>query len=236
MDPFAPTPWEFLLQRPYGRFDDPRIQDGFPTERCFRVIYCATQRAGAFGETVAHFRHRLDVLAQLADVIDEDEPADAVQADLVDPEPPHRPLVTSRWRLSRRMGATYLDPSLRFVDISAPETHQHLRQVLAPVAVSLDITDIDLSAVSGPQRQFTQECSRYIYDLMDVSGNPVYAGIRYVSRLNLNWECWAIFDGRFRHTPLPGETIHPHDPGLMEAARLFELSIEGVRPGQYLRP
>jgi hypothetical protein len=181
-------------------------------------------------------RHRLSLLANLRDVNEVDEPFSAVQYGLIDPYQSERALVPSDWRLSRRLGMTYLDPALHFVDIAAPETFHDLRQVLAPVAVSQGIEDIDLSAISGPQRRFTQECSRYIYELHGPSGESSYAGIRYVSRLNPHWECWAIFEDRFVHTPLPATSIHPNDPGLMEAAALLGLSIEGVQPGQYLRP
>lgn len=34
----------------------------------------------------------------------------------------------------------------------------------------------------------------------------------------------------------PSETIHPHNPGLMEAARLLRLTIEGVASGHHIRP
>lgn len=33
-----------------------------------------------------------------------------------------------------------------------------------------------------------------MYSQSDPTGEPLYSGIRYVSRLN-NEECWAIFDG-----------------------------------------
>src|SRR5438876_9082202 len=47
---YDPPPWNTSFR---GRFDDPRINlpnRGFPKVNCFRVIYFATQLAGAFGE------------------------------------------------------------------------------------------------------------------------------------------------------------------------------------------
>lgn len=199
------------------------------------MMYCATARAGAFGETVAAMRPALDVLAGLGEVVD-DEPVDLVLEGLSDPHHPRQGVVSADWRRQRRIGRTQVDPHLLFVDIAAAETLQYLRHSLSSTAVALGVEDIDLSAVAGPHRRFTQECARYIYEQQHSDGEPAFAGIRYVSRFNLNWECWAFFDTRFRHTPFPSESIHPTDAGLLEAARLFKLSIEGVRAGQYLQP
>lgn len=75
-----------------------------------------------------------------------------------------------------------------------------------------------------------------MYEQIDPDGAPAYAGIRYLSRLNPEWVGWAIFDDRIIHRPGPSETIHPDDPGLIEAARLLGLTIEGVHKGDYFRP
>ena len=56
----------------------------------------------------------------------------------------------------------FLDPALRFVDIAAVDTMQHLRVALAPLLERLGVADIDLSSVTGPQRRLTQEIARYI--------------------------------------------------------------------------
>ncbi|MDI3340784.1 MAG: RES family NAD+ phosphorylase [Sphaerobacter sp.] len=236
-DPFAPPGWAYANQDgTFGnRFDDPGARAGIPESERFRVIYCATQRAAAFGETIARMRPSLALIAQLND-IDDEEPLEQTLHGVVDPEDARRGLVTREWRLQRRLGATYLDPSLRFVDIAAPETMTHLRSALATCAAALGIHDIDLSAITSGQRRFTQECARYIYEQADDAGRPCFAGIRYPSRLNPDWECWAIFDTRMVHQRCPTETIHPNDPGVWEAARLLGLSIEGVRKGDFLRP
>lgn len=199
------------------------------------MVYCATARVGAFGETIAGMRPSLDVLAGLADV-DDDEPVDLVLEGLSDPDRPQQGVVSSDWRRQRRIGRTFVNPNLLFVDIAAAETLQYLRHSLASIAVVLGVDDIDLSAVAGPYRRFTQECARHIYQQQNADRQPMFAGIRYISRFNLNWECWAVFDNRFQHTPFPAESIHPTDPGLLEAASLFGLSIEGVRAGQYIQP
>lgn len=239
-DPFAPPPWEYADDDgTFGnRFDDPGALVGIPESERFRTIYCATQRAAAFGETIARMRPSLELIAQLAavdDVVD-DEPLVETLRGVVDPEDPRRGLVPSDWRLRRRVGVTHLDPSLRFVDLAAPQTMTHLRTALAKRAAELGIDDIDLSTITSRQRRFSQDCARYIYEQVDEAGNPLYAGIRYPSRLNPDWECWAIFDTRMVHHPCPTETIHPDDTGLVEAAELLGLTIESVRKGDFLRP
>lgn len=212
---------------------------GNPTETRFRVIYCATQRIATFGETVARFRPSLDLLSQL-EIIDDEESVSEALSGAVDPEDPHRGLILADWRMRRRIGHTVLDPGLSFVDIAHAETMQYLRTVLAPLATQLHVGDIDLSSLTSQQRRLTQCCARYIYDLMDDSGIPQFAGIRYPSRLNGEWECWAVFDDRIQHMPgWPGfpANFFADDEDLVAVAKLFHLTIE-VFSGQdhYIRP
>jgi hypothetical protein len=228
-DPFTPPDWALAHDGTFGnRFDDPTAEDGYPPASRFRAIYCATQRAAAFGETVARFRPSLSLLAQLAAIVDDESLADAL-AGAVDPNDLRRGLIPADWRLRRRMGHTILDPSLVFVDLAAPQTMQYLRLELAPLADRLHLDDVDLSSLTGQQRRFTQGVARYVYDQRDGSGHPLYAGIRYPSRLNDEWKCWAIFDDRIRHvTGMPGfpASILPDDEDLAKVAALFNLSIE----------
>ena len=59
------------------------------------------------------------------------------------------------------------------------------------------------------------------------SGFTVFAGIRYMSRLNPDWELWSIFYDRMIHTPEEiSETIRADNPGLIEAASDLGLEIE----------
>jgi hypothetical protein len=222
-----------------NRFDDPSAEQRIPPGKRFRTIYCATQRAAVFGETMARFRPSVALLAQLS-AIEDDEPLELALAGAVDPVDPHRGLVPADWRQRRRVGHTVLDPSLCFVDLAAGETMQYLRATLAPVAKRLGVADIDLSVVTGPQRRLTQEIARSIHDQRDQNGGPRFAGIRYLSRLNAEWECWAVFDDRMRHVAgCPGlpTRIPPDDADLIQVARQFNLTIEvNARHGSYLRP
>ena len=180
-------------------------------------LYCATSRVAAFGETIARFRPDLELLAKLEEIEDDEPISPELQGGVVPEE----------WRLSRRLGATRLDESLRFVDVDTAQTLQVLRSVLASVATSLGVSDIDLGAIAGPNRRLTQEVARYIYEQRDPTGEPLYAGIRYLSRLNPEWELWAIFADRIEHSPRDvTESIRADDPDLLKAASLLELRIE----------
>lgn len=108
LDAFAPPDWAYALpDGTFGnRFDDPSADKGVPEEERYRAFYCATERAGAFGETIARFRPSVKLLAGLEEVED-DEPLDPELQGGVVPE---------EWRLSRRAGSTRLVPDLLFAD------------------------------------------------------------------------------------------------------------------------
>ncbi len=222
-----------------NRFDDPTADDGNPPQARFRTIYCATQRVATFGETLARFRPSLPLLSALEEIDDDDSKEEALSG-AVDPMDPTRGLVQADWRLRRRISHAFLDPTLRFADITHLETMQHLRTALAPLATQLGITDIDVSSLMSQQRRFTQGCARYIYDQADDSGRPLFAGIRYLSRLNPDWECWAIFDKRMSHkevSPRFPVTLLADAPDLLSVARSFRLTIEVISGhGSYIRP
>lgn len=219
LDAFAPPDWGYALpDGTFGnRFDDPSAGRGLPEEERYRIAYCATERAGAFGETIARFRPSMDLLAGLEEVEDEE----ALDPDL------EGGIVPEEWRLSRCVGSTRLAPDLLFADLPAPQTMRVLREELTETAGRLGLEDLDLSAVTGPHRRLTQEAARYVYDLTDDSADPTFAGIRYLSRLNPSWELWAIFYDRMRHTTSEvAEPIRFDDPGLAEASTLLGLRVE----------
>lgn len=214
LDPFEPPDWRYVGG---NRFDDPRCgEEGVDTSGCFRVIYAATQRAGAYGETIARYRIDLELLAGL-EGIEDDEPLDAQ----LQPG-----LVPADYRMQRRLGKTRLNPALRFVDIHAPEAVQALRPILAKAADNLGLRDVDFSTVMGPHREITRQAALYIHEQRDADDQPLYAGIRYLSRLNPAWELWALFADRLVHTADVPEAIYPDDQGFVEAARLLNVNIE----------
>lgn len=215
-NPFSPPPWEHALSNGTfgGRFDDPGPAS--PGTDHFRTVYAASTREAARGESIAQFRPSLAPVAAVR-VIDLGVPPELATG-----------IVTTEWRRTRRMGQTEIDGAPRFVDISADRTLTHLRSALASVASALGLVDIDLSAVAGSQRSFTQACARYVYEAGPGDGSPGFAGIRYPSRLHAAWECRAIFSDRLRHVPALPHAIAADDDDLRTAASHLGLSVEGA--------
>jgi hypothetical protein len=218
-DVFTPPDWEWAKEDgTFGnRFDDPSAEDGMSEEERFRIIYCSSRLVGAFGETIARFRKDVKLHAGL-EIIEDADPLDPELEGGVVPED---------WRLERRKASTLLDNSLLFADFLSPKSLVVLRRELAPLLVRLGLEDFDLSSMTGPQRRLTQGAARYVYELTTPSGQPIFTGIRYPSRLNINWELWAIFDDRMLHTQDETfGTIRKDDHDLQEAAAFLEIDIE----------
>ncbi len=241
-DPLGPPPWSNALpDGTFGnRFDDPSAADDFQTEDRFRCIYAGTTAEAAFGETLDQFRVSIDQLNLMASVVEDAEAIEALFGDvfdLEDPSIPPRGIVWARWRDERRLVTAHLDSSLRFADLASPASLQHLQYHLPAAAAQAGLRFVDFPAVMDrANRAFTQACARYVYDLRDAEGAPLFHGIRYLSRLNpIAWACWAVFVDRSEGSLTPGfpEPIAATHPALCSVARMFDLSIElfeGRRP------
>lgn len=214
LEVFGAPEWEWTGD---NRFDDPDHRKGDPGPGLFRVIYCASSRAGAFGETIARFRKSLRLLSQLRE-IEDDEP--------LDPEL-EGGLLPEEWRLNRRIGASRLDESLKFADLEDPRAATLLRREMAPLLTQLGLDDLDFGDLIGRDRRVTQNAGRCVYEATDESGAPVFDGIRYLSRLNPGWELWAIFTDRMVHEPEDlYQTISRDDPDLRKAADILDIEVE----------
>jgi hypothetical protein len=188
-----------------NRFDS---QDG-----TFTVLYFATSLDGCFGETLARFR----------------------------PDPVLKFLLREEWRTNRFMevGAVpadwrhrrtavrvmEADPPLPFLDLDSVHTLQFLMDELALGLASLGVHDLDTSVVRSGDRRVTRLVSSWAHNVTDPeTGEPHYAGLRYISRLNSEWECWAVFD-RVHLAPLEVVPITPEMPSLQRVADIFGLRV-----------
>ena len=215
-DVFAPPDWSWAHEDgTFGnRFDDPGKYRGIPEEDRFRVIYCATRRTAAFGETIARFR-RSPKLVEGLRAIDDEDPFEPELEGGVLPE---------EWRFGRRLGSTRLDEGLVFADFASAETFQILTEELAPLLVRFGLPEFDLSLITSRKRRITQEAARYVYELAE--SGQLFAGVRYLSRLDPAWELWAVFHDRMIHSPEDlSETVREDDPGLAEAAHVLGIEI-----------
>jgi hypothetical protein len=197
---WKPNSWTSPRRRDDGtfgfRFDDPGdIHDPpIPDKDKFRMIYCSTTLVGAICEVGARELPALDELAAATN------------------QPPQG-VLDEEWCSTRAAGYTFLDSGLLFVDVASRQTTNALREAppIAKLARQMGYQDIDPASLRGPDRQFTQEIARYIYEQSSPGGvglpgqsqGEVVAGIRYLSRHGdekTDYECWAIFDKRMTHS------------------------------------
>lgn len=202
-DPFAWTPWEYTGQ---GRFDDPLNR--------FRVLYAAEQRLTCFVETLAPFRPDVGWLAEVRGLpLDEDDIDGLSDAGRI-PE---------TWHIIRRMGVLEPRHSLRALDLRSVETRESLRVELASWLREYGYTDFDLGDALNRDRALTQHLSGWAYD-------HGYRAVAYTSRFGATFDCWALYGGDSPpeepwFLPLASEEILRNDPDLVEAARIFRLTL-----------
>ena len=193
-------PVDVMNDRAGNRFDIPGAG----------VLYGATKAEGGFAETLAGFRPRASMVGAFSELTPD----------------PGRVLpgqVPAAWLSTRRLRTFDVMGSLPFVDLESPATHAYLTEQAATVLLHQGLENLDVAAVRGPNRLLTRAIASWLYSLTDEHGRPLYAGIRYVSRLG-DFECWAIFDG----TPVELRSsvpVDPTDPALRNVIELFGIAI-----------
>lgn len=136
-------------------------------------------------------------------------------------------VVTLDWLRRHCIGTTTFDTGLRFVDLTNAVTLEHLRNPLGQLAASLGFHRIDHGAIFSSSRRFTQEVASFFYEQLDpLTDEPLFDGLYYCSTLDLDWECWAVFDRRFQPVSSTATEIVPTDPDLTEDADRYGLTIE----------
>lgn len=143
------------------------------------VLYCATEPAGCYAETLARFR-----------------PSAAVRAAVEDEDPKFMICggVPADWRDRRLEVELAVDEALPFLDVEHEATHDFLTTAVAREMAALSIPVIDVGVIRGPNRLATRAIAAWAFAAQDEDGNLRYSGIRYMSRLG-DHECWAVFEG-----------------------------------------
>ncbi len=176
------------------------------------TIYFATKLDGCFAETLARFRVKASMLAALE--ADDDWQSRGFM-------PPGS--VPADWRHRRVALRVAVDKTSRFLDAEAPETHVVLTEELAEELGDLGYDYLDVGVVRGRDRQITRLIAEWTFDAEDFSGEPAFAGVRYVSR-HADFECWALFD-RTPVIELERRAITHGMTGLQRMARRFGLVV-----------
>jgi hypothetical protein len=174
------------------------------------VLYGATHPEGGYAETLAGFRPRAALVRALSTM--ESDPG-RVRPGEIDQE----------WLISRRLRSFATVSALPFVDVESPLTHTHLTRAAGDVLMQAGIENLDVAHIRGPSRRLTRSLAAWLYSRTDAQGNPLYAGIRYMSRLG-EFECWAIFDGTTVELRT-SSSLDPLDDRLSSVLELFGMSI-----------
>jgi hypothetical protein len=209
----GPDPYETRPPLTGVELDAPRAGNRFDSPLgSYSVLYFCTQLTGCFGEVLARFRPDLRLIAILKNEWSDlgFMPGGELNAD---------------WRRSRlAVRALPADDQAVFLDIEAIRTREALMRPLAPILTAYGASDLDVATVRSGDRRITRWVSWWAWSQLNDDGAPRYAGIRYLSRLNSDWECWAIFD-RVPTRELERDAIPETMPEMQEIARLFKLRV-----------
>jgi hypothetical protein len=164
---------------------------------------------GCYGETLAALRPDPAVLAAIDGEDDCFFPLGEIAAD---------------WR-QRRIAVRASFPEDRpFLNVESASTRAILRDELTWLLAELGLDDIDVAAIRSKDRRLTRWIAQWTWHRRHEAGGHNFAGIRFCSRLNTEWECWAVFED-----VLPGEkerkSILPQDQALLRVAELYKLQI-----------
>ena len=85
-------------------------------------------------------------------------------------------------------------------------------------------TELDVATVRSGDRRLTRWISHWAWSQTIPAGRPRYAGLRYLSRINRDWECWAVFD-RAGLREVHRESILRNNAALRAVAKHFNLVV-----------
>ncbi len=97
------------------------------------------------------------------------------------------------WRDRRSAVKVQLPEYMAYLDVDHPDTHQFLRQELALGLAALGHDDLNIGVVRGNDRRVTRLISQWAWSATGDNG-AIYHGLRYMSKIQNDWECWAVFD------------------------------------------
>lgn len=208
----SPNPLEIAQPLSAEELSSPRAGNRFDSPTgTYGVLYFGSELVGCFGETLARLRPE----AAVAELVRTDWRAGG----FMDPG-----AISADWRHRRLAVRAVVSDSRPFLDVESAATHRVLFKALAPALLALGHADLDVPVVRGPDRRVTRLISGWAYDQVDDDGNPRYAGLRYVSHISSDWECWCVF-GDCGLSEVERLTIALDVPGLKDAADLLGLRV-----------
>lgn len=176
----------------------------------FGVLYFSTTLDACFGETLS--RYRTD--PKLAFLEDEWREYGFMA----------RGSVPQDWRTRRTAVRVRIGTEGLFLDVEALRTRQALQKALGADLLRFGVDDLDVAAIRGRDRRVTRLISEWAWHQRDEDGRPRFAGMRYLSRIETAWECWAVFDDA-DITELERHPVLRTTPELVRIAELYELTV-----------
>lgn len=151
----------------------------------FSTLYCGTTPEACFAETLAPFR-KTNVVSRI-DLFMKEDPDEGADFDLTSGAVP------ADYIHSRALAHFNVNESRTFIDIDHPQTHSALNTSLGWVPPKYGFKEFDRGLLMTQDRRITRRVARHYYDLSQASDHHAWCGIRYQSRLDADYECWAMF-------------------------------------------
>ncbi|MFV9459537.1 RES domain-containing protein [Rhodococcus sp. NM-2] len=215
---FAPSPWEWTPWvyatdgRFTGRWDDP---DGV-----WRTLYVGASRLACYLEVLAYARPSAQVIADLDEIVVDDE--DAAAFPTVEPGRVPRSWCVPRMAAHGALTGWFAVPG-------HPETLATLRVGFRSAAIRHGLDDLDGAAIrDGRPRALTQAISKWINTLGGPDGYPI-TGVEFDSRHGDGLRLWAVYERPGDPVVSPHVTaldqmpVAPDDGDLAGAMRLLGL-------------
>lgn len=218
-DPFAPPPFPAPLEASTfpvtsgNRWDAP---DGN-----FRTLYWASSAEAALGETLAAFRTSPGVAERINAFLDGDADPDTDPTAISGEVP-------AEFFASRALARAQIHGDYPFFDVDDAELHVILTYDLADLLRTLGLREVDRGAVMSPDRRLTRPIAGALRRRSGRSDTTAYAGIRYESRLDRRWECWAHWEMFRVSRRLSNEPLTPTHPAVLSAAGRLGLTLQSA--------
>ncbi len=185
----------------------------------FSTLYAATSPEACFAETLAMFRPT-DVVSRIDAFMDE-EPDDGADFELVSG------VVPADYIHGRALAHFAVPADRTFIDVDDAKTHAALNAAIPDVPANCGLDRFDRGVLMTQDRRITRRVARHYYDLSQAHDHHACCGIRYESRLDRQYECWAMFVPPLPFDPSQAEVTHLtwSDERLRAAAERLSLTL-----------
>lgn len=202
LNPPAPKPIDLASSDAGNRFDSITGQ--------FRTLYFGTTRRACLAETLA-WRRPKPSLVEL--IKNDDEWQQWMQPATVE----------QAWRHGRLLVAVELEGD--FLDIHHSRSVAWIERVFGSVLATLGYSNANVSTLMEDNRTVSRHLAEFLHNARDKDGVPVFAGIRYNSKLGNDLENWALFDrGYDGAVEVDRTTIDRNDPDYQAVCELYGLT------------